>query len=98
MICINCSHSIIRTFSNGSFVEREIFCDLDGMRLVKNVSECSRMSGVVLVEVPTEVRLPEPEPPEYAKAEQMAIDAMLPPMETPVAEVKRKGKPRAKRK
>ena len=60
MICINCTHSIIRTFANGSFVEHEVFCDLDGMRLIKNVSECSRMSGVVLVEVPTEIRLPEP--------------------------------------
>ena len=62
MICINCTHSIIRTFSNGSFVEREIFCDLDGMRLVKNVKECSRMSGVILVEVPPPVAEKEPEP------------------------------------
>jgi hypothetical protein len=79
MICLDCVHSITRAYTNGQYVEREVFCDIDGLRIIKNVTECSRYGTQVRDGVDVHQRESVLEVPDMRKADirlEGKIDAL----------------------
>ena len=63
MICDSCVNVIMRTFQNGGQDPYTVrVCSLDGLTVTYQLRECSRkeMVAVVQVDIPTEIRIPEP--------------------------------------